>query len=776
MAQIFISHVKENHSAALRIAAELEHAGYSTWYYERDSLPAVPYLIQVGQAIDQAQAVLLLISPDSVRSHQITNEVVRAYERKKYFIPVLLGITHEEFQERQPIMRQCLGAATSISIPEREEPSIFPKLISGIKALGIQPGRVLMDAVTLGSGSDAAAEVVEVPGFAGSSVESAEEPARETESHLATTARSHSKEAVATKGNRKFGIRALGFALLGLLVLASALAFLVARRIHRGTGAPLLVSEIGHFDTPGSVNGVFVAGSYAYLADGDSGLLVLSISDRAHPRQIAHCGLPGRVQDVVVQGSRAYAAIGDSGLQVIDVGNPASPKLLGCARLDGSSADRVTVSGKLAYAVGGSRGLSIIDISNADVPRRIGFCGTPDSLHAMDTGAKRTSLLSSQPRLSVAGPSVYVAGGGRYSRLYKIDVSNPEHPIEVGHWPKRPLSPGSSVTDVAVAGRFVLLAQYYYGLDMLDFSDPANPRKIGDYPRQSASQKCISVAGARAYMSGYVLRVLDISNPTDPREVGNCSKPGPTWDICVVGEFVYIAAGDSGLRIISVTPYRTKPGARRATAQYDGLEPLDAADDGYTEYLWRADSSVMVRVAPGVFTMGTENGADNSPVRPISLHGYFIDKTEVTNRCYRRFCDATGRNYPANPGFKGMTDSFAKYPDHPVVNVSWEDASAYAKWVGKRLPTEAEWEKAATNILWRRTGNVAEWCSDWYSRDYYRTRPITDPAGPPSGSRRVVRGGSRSSEAENVVSTSRASEDPSYRSDKLGFRCAWSKQ
>jgi hypothetical protein len=137
--QIFISYVEEDADIALEIAQGLEEAGYTTWYYERDSLPGLSYLVQVREAIEQARAVVLIISPDSLGSKQVTSEIVRSHECDKPFVPLLHNITHTEFQQRQPEWQQALGAATSIQIPQEGAHVIVPRLVAGLKALGIQP-------------------------------------------------------------------------------------------------------------------------------------------------------------------------------------------------------------------------------------------------------------------------------------------------------------------------------------------------------------------------------------------------------------------------------------------------------------------------------------------------------------------------------------------------------------------------------------------------------------------------------------------------------------
>lgn len=259
---------------------------------------------------------------------------------------------------------------------------------------------------------------------------------------------------------------------------------------------------------------------------------------------------------------------------------------------------------------------------------------------------------------------------------------------------------------------------------------------------------------------------------------------------------------------------------------------------GYDEYLCVADSAVMIHIPAGQFVMGANRNPDEQPVRlpppgvsyhrrssseypdeqpvhGVYLDEFLVDKHEVTNRQYKRFCDATGKSYPSDPGFWDMPDYFIACPDHPVLNVSWYDAKAYCEWAGKRLPTEAEWEKAARgadarkhpwgnsepggtrcNILdnpdgYRHTspvgvfpagaspygaldmaGNVWEWCNDWYEIDYYSKSPSHNPPGPTTGSSRVIRGGSWCGLASGARCAFRCGFEPSVRIWNYGFRCA----
>ena len=205
------------------------------------------------------------------------------------------------------------------------------------------------------------------------------------------------------------------------------------------------------------------------------------------------------------------------------------------------------------------------------------------------------------------------------------------------------------------------------------------------------------------------------------------------------------------------------------------------------------------------------------------LDAFWIDCYEVTNRMYKKFIEATGHRPPylntdwARPYNWKDTNYPSGKADFPVVLVSWEDAVSYATWAGKRLPTEAEWEKAARGGLVKKrypwgdrvnahyanyftsitkknqmkpvgtfppnsfgiydiAGNVWEWCSDWYGKTYYRSSPKKNPQGPESGFYRVYRGGAWISREEQLRCAERARNVPVHQSHIIGFRCAKSAE
>ena len=284
-----------------------------------------------------------------------------------------------------------------------------------------------------------------------------------------------------------------------------------------------------------------------------------------------------------------------------------------------------------------------------------------------------------------------------------------------------------------------------------------------------------------------------------------------------------------------------------------GSPPIE--DENHEQNVEQPDLKNMVFIPAGEFLMGSSEGEgafDEHPQHRVYLDAYYIDKYEVTNAQFKEFVEATGYVTDAERGQAGgyvynpletvyyklvwrypmvswqrphtwrddeqHPDAWKYYKmNNPVTQVSWNDVQVYAKWAGKRLPSEAEWEKAAigTNSRkwpWGNTfnldidgvtvhaniaseiflpvgsfptgissygvydmaGNVQEWVADWYGANYYNHSPQSNPKGPVEGIARVLRGGSwRHQKSYQVLSTSREYQLPDYRSNFVGFRCVW---
>ena len=214
----------------------------------------------------------------------------------------------------------------------------------------------------------------------------------------------------------------------------------------------------------------------------------------------------------------------------------------------------------------------------------------------------------------------------------------------------------------------------------------------------------------------------------------------------------------------------------------------------------------MALIPAGPFQMGSpdkEGNANEHPQHQVILDAYFIDRFPVTVAQFRAFAQATGRSLPIQPAWNK--------DEQPVVFVDWNEAAAYCAWAGKRLPTEAEWEKAARGKsdarysfgdsevqlsshawfsnnsggrthpvgqkksnpygLYDMQGNAAQWVSDWYDESYAGAPP-RNPRGPESGTMRVLRGGSWSSSAAACRAASRDWFFPEGRAETNGLRCA----
>jgi hypothetical protein len=136
--KVFISYVQEDGAVAYEIAAGLESQGYSSWYYERDCPAGADYFEETHKAISDCEAMVIVISPRSLPSDQITREIVRAVESSKATFPLLLEITHDDYAHRRPGWHQAMAAANATRIPPERVATVVPSLVAGLGAKGIQ--------------------------------------------------------------------------------------------------------------------------------------------------------------------------------------------------------------------------------------------------------------------------------------------------------------------------------------------------------------------------------------------------------------------------------------------------------------------------------------------------------------------------------------------------------------------------------------------------------------------------------------------------------------
>ncbi|MBA5865179.1 MAG: SUMF1/EgtB/PvdO family nonheme iron enzyme [Nitrospira sp. CR1.3] len=250
--------------------------------------------------------------------------------------------------------------------------------------------------------------------------------------------------------------------------------------------------------------------------------------------------------------------------------------------------------------------------------------------------------------------------------------------------------------------------------------------------------------------------------------------------------------------------------ALQSEAQLDRLRKSKTIDASMV------GDSPMVTIPEGEFIMGvdgTQALEDERPSHRPWLDAFTIDAHEVTTAQYSAFIMAAGRPAP----WQWETVDFSRHGDRPVIGVDWSDADAYCRWKGRRLPTEAEWEKAARGTdgrlypwgnqvptkefanfalgarfsysqvlmpvrayeqgkspfgLFQMAGNVYEWVQDWYAANYYEVSPARNPQGPDQGQFKVLRGGSWSDLPKYLLTYGRFKLPPETRNSYTGFRCA----
>ena len=276
--------------------------------------------------------------------------------------------------------------------------------------------------------------------------------------------------------------------------------------------------------------------------------------------------------------------------------------------------------------------------------------------------------------------------------------------------------------------------------------------------------------------------------------------------ILMIGALVYESYKSKQMRQLAAS----------ITTETKAVEVAAAQDFSMYKTLVGDDGREMVQISEGPFVMGSrdnDSDPDEKPEHQVYLKSYFLDKHEVAQDAYERFAKMTKRLKRKIEVFEDDPAKLLK-PENPMIAVTWDDAEAYCKWAGKRLPTEAEWEKAARGEGKRRypwgeefvvgyanidgnedgyrylappgsfesgrspygiydlTGNVGEWVADFYDENSYRKSVYRDPKGPDQGEQRIIRGGSWRETKRNVRASKRFQAKPWRHDITVGFRCA----
>jgi hypothetical protein len=291
----------------------------------------------------------------------------------------------------------------------------------------------------------------------------------------------------------------------------------------------------------GTVGGIQVMGTLAYVADGGAGLQVIDVSDAAAPRRLGGFDTSGYAYGVQVVGTLAYVADGGAGLQVIDVSDPAAPRRLGGFDTSGE-ARGLQIVGNLAYVADSYSGLQVIDVSDPAAPRRLG---------GFDTSGFASGV-------QVVGNLAYVADGS--GGLQFLDVRNPTAPVRRGGYAN-----GYSAYGLQVVGTLAYVADGSYGLQVIDVSNPAAPKRLGGFDT-SGRAVGVQVVSGLAYVADDSdgLQVIDVRDPALPKLYGGFFDTAAVGCVFVLDQRAYLG-GSAGLRIIRLFDDRPPGLSQRLT-------------------------------------------------------------------------------------------------------------------------------------------------------------------------------------------------------------------
>jgi hypothetical protein len=334
---------------------------------------------------------------------------------------------------------------------------------------------------------------------------------------------------------------------------------------------PTTPTVIGFYDTSGSVGGIGISGSNAYVADG-ANLQVIDISDPSNPTPINSLAITGSATDLALRENYLYVACDSGGLRVIDIADPAN--LIESGYYD--NPDRawdVTIEGDYAYVADASAGLRVINISDPSLPIEVGYYDTPgvardvtvldnyayigdwysglrvinvsDPSNPFETGFYQSNRGFGAWEVAISGHIVIVAydNGG----MVTVDVANPTNPIELGGYETI-----GYVYSAAVLDNYAYVTETFNGFSVLNVDNPSNPVKIGHYS-PAAFGYSEAVSWGYAYIAFEGLRVLNTADSTNPYEVGFYDTPGTTSGVVISGKYAYVADGSSGVRIVDVS-------------------------------------------------------------------------------------------------------------------------------------------------------------------------------------------------------------------------------
>jgi formylglycine-generating enzyme required for sulfatase activity len=635
---------------------------------------------------------------------------------------------------------------------------------------------------------------------------------------------------------------------------------------------PSAPEEVSVYDAAGSIRHVLVRDGYVYMTAGNSGhrdatgLHILNVSDSEQPTIEGFYQTPGNARAIALSGNYAYVSDGWAGVQIIDISDPSQMVEAGHYNRDsGGNSYGVAVSGCYAYLTDYFY-FEVLDCSSAngcdEAPVLTSFAienGDPTTVRrnvSLNHEASNNPIefrWSEQSDFAgtlwegyISVPEVMLSEGEGIKTVWlQLRNSSGESNVmsdDIEYSETVPVITAVTINngDATTANRLVSIAitatysptemmlsedPSFDEMDWQAFASPAsfelsegNGSKVVYVKARNENGPSESVSDEIVYYSGVPDEVEDLSLLVDQGTNSVLLRWSP---VDYAQTYKIYADSVSGVGIGGSTFLYTTPD----TFYYDvtGL-PLFSARY-YTVISSGEPIAIegMVYIPAGEFVMGSNVvGGSATPEHVVYLDAYYIDIYEVTNGMFREYCDATGYHYLPRPDFENdsvMTHYFTDYPDYPLVGVRWDEACAYCAWLDKRLPTEAEWERAAKgnedNRLWPwgntflqgisgttrhanvdgiadgwlytspagyyptgisptgcydMAGNCNEHCSDWYAADYYSMSPDSNPQGPETGTARVRRGGAWHYNSTFARCSNRYWLLPAYRGS-CSFRC-----
>jgi formylglycine-generating enzyme required for sulfatase activity len=818
MSDIFISYASEDRDRVKSLAHALERKGWSVWWDRRIPVGR-SYDEVIEEALDASKAVVVVWTQTSVKSQWVKNEAREGLSRRVLFPVMILEQVkiplefrdvqaahlmdwqpeqdHAGFDQFLDDLGRVIGVPMTAVVqpspvhqglqlphvptsPASESPSLSQTTVQVEPVRAALVGNNNLSALSVIPGALAPAFNANTTSYSvdvGSGVTSVSV----TPTLQDTTATITVNRQATTSGQaRTITLRAAGLSTLIPIVVTAPNASSKTYTITVDRAAPASNNNLSALSvTPGSLAPAYAQNTLTYTVNVASDVTSVTISATKAD------------SNAVMSGDVTAGTGVATGQATIQLGVPGTTTGVTIwVTSPGGSQKTYTLNVSRA-ALGGNNHLQSLSVSPGTLSPS--FSGSRTAYTA-NVGDNVTSVTVT-PWLQDDNSSVTINGQGTSSgqaRFITLAPAGSSTEIEIIVTAPN----GSSKTYLITVSRATLLRPAEVELE---------PERQEPEPSATSAGAVNSGSQREAFRSKEATGVMQESPQVGDGHPGGSTQTGQSTD-----SFPYLPIGLGVLAAIGALVYFL------IFSQDPSPEPRPTASP--TRTITGKDGAPMVLVPAGEFTMGSrsEDGSaeqDEQPAHSVYLDDYYIDQYEVTTARYGQFFQETKRREPAY-----WSEQVVKqHGNKPVIGVDWHDAVAYCESIGKRLPTEAEWEKAArghderkypwgyegpdeqranfgrccdfkdyavlTDVgsfeggkspygVYDMAGNGWEWVADWYDTHYYGKGPARNPTGPASGKYRVVRGGSWNDAPGLVRSALRGRGAPSSRGDGMGFRCA----